>query len=121
VYDLAGTAAAPRALVGADVIAWRPARGVFLLVERGATSPASLVDVPGVAGVWWYRGASDQPAGADVDGLQISYCYLDDDPVATAERLRPALGSRRSGGDGTPLLAAPFHVPVDYAWDRHVP
>src|SRR5262245_45701567 len=52
-YRLDGTDAAPRVCVGADVIPWRPALGVYLLVERGATPASALVDVPGVAGVWW--------------------------------------------------------------------
>ena len=34
VYRLAGTVAAPRIKVGADVLPWWPARGVYLLVER---------------------------------------------------------------------------------------
>ena len=43
------------------------------------------------------------------------------DPVAVAERLRPAVEQRWAGGDVVPLLAAPFHVPVDFDWGRHLP
>ena len=42
-------------------------------------------------------------------------------PVAVAERLRPAVEQRWAGGDVVPLLAAPFHVPVDFDWGRHLP
>jgi hypothetical protein len=50
VYRLDGTAAAPRVKVGADVLPWWPATGVYILVERGSASPAALVDIPGVVG-----------------------------------------------------------------------
>jgi hypothetical protein len=109
-YELAGTAAAPRALVGADVIPWRPARGVYLMIERGTAPAANLVEVPGVAGVWWF---------IDDRGMQITYCYLDDDPVESAGRLRGPVEARWTGS--TPLLAAPFHTLVPYDWGRFLP
>ena len=33
--DMAGRLAAPRAVAGADVIPWRPAQGVYLIIETG--------------------------------------------------------------------------------------
>jgi hypothetical protein len=81
--DLVGRVAAARAVAGADVIPWRPAQGVYLIIEMGGTAPDSLVDVPGVAGIWWYRGAlAPEPYSTDARELQVTYCYLDDDPVA---------------------------------------
>jgi hypothetical protein len=59
--------------------------------------------------------------GADNTGLQLSYCYLDDEPAATGKRLRPALEKRWADGEVTPLLAAPFHTIVPYEWGRYVP
>ena len=110
-YDLAGTAAAPRVLVAPDVVPWRPALGVYLLIERGAAPAGDLTGVPGVAGVWWSRG----------DDRQVTCCHLDDDPVAVAGRLRAALERRWDGGGPVPLLAAPFHVRVAFDWGRHLP
>lgn len=115
-YEFAGKVAAPRVGAGADVLPWRPARGAYLLLEGAAPSPAPLADVPGVAGVWWYRARPDDGAPT-----QLSYCYLDDDPVATADRLRDVLDRRWSDGQGEPRLAAPFHTVVPYEWDRHLP
>lgn len=115
-YELAGKVAAPRVGAGADVLPWRPARGAYLLLEGAAAPPDSLADVPGVADVWWYR------AGADVGApTQLSYCYLDDDPVVTAVRLRDVMERRWSRGRAEPQLAAPFHTVVPYEWDRHLP
>lgn len=101
IYELAGKVAAPRAVSGADVLPWRPALGAFLLLERGAVPPGSLVDVDGVAGIWWFEGAAvDTPISVDRRGLQLSLGFLDDDPVEVAERMAAplaAVGGRRPG------------------------
>lgn len=120
--DLAGTAAAPRAVAGADIIPWRAATGIYLLIEQGHASPASLIDVPGIAGTWWYRGGKPpEPFDRDATGLQVSYLSLDADPVATAEALKPSLASRWASGAVTGLLAAPFFAVVPFDWDRYLP
>jgi hypothetical protein len=121
-FALKGRAAARQAIAGADVIPWRPARGVYLIVESGSEPARSLTEVPGVAGVWWHEGgpspAADMP---DNPGVQVTYCYLDDEPVATAQRLRAALEARWQAKRVTPLLAAPFQVLVPFEWDRYLP
>ncbi len=122
VYDLAGTVAAPRILAGADVVPWRPALGAYLLVERGGTPAGDLAEVPGVAGVWWAAGTTGDPlAPVDRFGLQLTVCFVDDDPVEVAGRLGPVLDRRWDDGGPEPLLAAPFHTVVPYEWDRHLP
>jgi hypothetical protein len=119
--DLAGKIAAPRAVAGADVIPWRPAVGVYLIIEEGQASPASLAELPGVAGVWWYTGAvAPAPYGADARGRQFTYCYLDDDPTAAAA-LGEAMQSRWRSGEVRGLLAAPFFTIVPFDWARHLP
>ena len=122
VYDVAGRVAAPRALAGADVIPWRPARGVYLVIEQGTCSPAALAEVPGVAGIWWHH-ASTVPSVTSMDnqGMQMTYCYLDDDPVDVAVRLREPLDARWKEIDVKPLLAAPFYTPVPFEWGRYLP
>jgi hypothetical protein len=123
VYRLHGTAAAARIKVGADVLPWWPAKGVYVLVERSEQSPSELTDLPGVGGVWW-GGAlpmSPQYTTTSNSGLQIAYCFLDEDPAQTAQRLRPILQQRWSRYGIEPLLAAPFHVVVPYEWDRFLP
>jgi hypothetical protein len=121
-FWLAGKVAARRAIAGADVIPWRPARGVFLLVEEGDATPASLVETSGVAGVWWYKGGNP-PMEQFVDntGIQVSYLFVDDDPVETAVRLREPLEDRWSKSGVRPLLAAPFYQLVPFEWDRYLP
>ncbi|MEO6717517.1 MAG: hypothetical protein ABIM50_09770, partial [Novosphingobium sp.] len=82
----AGMLAAPRAVAGADVIPWRPALGVYVLIEQGDRSPEELLDAPEVAGIWWWQGSPDPSGmGKNCEGLQVTYCFLDEDPVACAE------------------------------------
>lgn len=123
VYRVDGMAAAPRIRIGADVLLWWPARGTYLIIERGGRSVADLLDVPGVGGALWGAAMPLEPpfATRDNSGLHVSYLFLDDDPVKVAERLRPRLEQRSSITGSAPLLAAPFHNLVAYEWDRYLP
>lgn len=118
----AGKIAAARAAAGADVIPWRPALGVYLVIEQGQASPAALVDLPGVAGVWWFHGLPAQSAvETGAAGMQATYVFLDSDPVAAAGPLGEAMRARWASGEVTGLLAAPFWCVVPFEWDRHLP
>ena len=122
VGDCAGRIAAPRVVAGADVIPWRPTLGAYLIIEEGAQPPHDLIDTPGVAGVWWFGGIDfPAPFEGSAQGRQITVCYLDDDPVATAEALRPTLEARWAGGAVKALFAAPFHTLVPFEWSRYLP
>jgi hypothetical protein len=122
VYAVTHKAAASRVKVGADVLPWWPVRGVYLLLEAGTTAPADLTDVEGVAGAWSATSQSVHSSLASAPaGQTISYFFLDDDPVAVAERLRPVLEARWAQTSIEPLFAAPFYPVVPYEWDRHVP
>ena len=52
VYGVQSRVAAARVKVGADVLPWWPARGVYLLLETSGAPTTELVEVDGVAGVW---------------------------------------------------------------------
>nr|WP_090277167.1 hypothetical protein [Mycolicibacterium komanii]CRL71143.1 hypothetical protein CPGR_02298 [Mycolicibacterium komanii] len=122
VYDVRQRTAAARIKAGADVLPWWPNRGVYLLLERGAGALDELVGVDGVAGAW---AATSLPVEARLAsapaGQTLTYCFLDDDPAAVAERMRPVLRTRWEKGGVGPLFAAPFHAVVPYEWDRYVP
>ena len=122
VYHLEGMAAAPRIKVGSDVLPWWPTLGMYVLVEHGEASATELTEVPGVGGTWWGSAVPVDPMFSSAGpGLQITYCFLDDDPVSTAERLRPALEKRWADGPVEPLFAAPFFTLVPHETDRHLP
>jgi hypothetical protein len=122
-FDVAGKIAARKAIAGADVIPWRPARGVYLIVEQNAPSPATLIDIPGIAGIWWHTGGVPPSANfSDNSGTQATFCFLDDDPIETAQRLRAPLAQRWAAApEIQPLLAAPFHTLVPFEWSRYLP
>jgi hypothetical protein len=61
------------------------------------------------------------PGFPDTAGVQVTYCFLDGDPVETAERLRLPLERRWASGEIVPLLAAPFHTVVPFEWERFLP
>lgn len=122
VYDVQRKAAAPRIKAGSDVLPWLPARGVYLLVERGSAPANPLLDIDGVTGVWSALSRQVDAGLASAPGNQsITYCFLDDDPIDTAERMRSALTERWTDGGVEPLFAAPFFAVVPYEWDRYVP
>src|SRR5581483_351076 len=123
VFHLDGMAAASRLKVGADVLPWWPSLGVLMLVERGRADGADLVNVPGVAGAWWGTGVevAEPPSEPDIADLQLTYCFLDDDPVVTAHAMRPALEERWAHGPAVPLLAAPFQTVVPWEPGRYLP
>ncbi|OBI83192.1 hypothetical protein [Mycobacterium sp. E740] len=122
VYDVVHKAAAPRVKIGADVLPWWPVRGAYLLLESATSPPTEVLDVEGVVGIW---SATSLPVEARLASAQagqtISYCFLDGDPVVTAERLCPLLDKRWSDEGAEPLFAAPFHAVVPHEWDRYVP
>jgi hypothetical protein len=112
--------AAARIKLGADVLPWWPAPGLYLLIEVGAAPSDGLTDIPGVAGLW-SAAAADTPVSDAGAEQQITYLFLDDDPVRVGERLRPILRRRWETSGVRPLMAAPFHTLVPHEWERYLP
>ena len=119
-YTVASRTAASRVRVGADVLPWLPVRGVYLLLEQGQRTPASLTGVPGVAGVWCADAVPSRFTSAG-ESQRLTLCFCDGDPVDTAARLRPVLEQRWNNGGVHPLLAAPFYSIVPFEWNRYLP
>lgn len=122
-YQLVDKVAAPRVVVGADVLPWRPQRGVYLLLEDGPpASTAGLLEVDGVAGAWTFAGsASLHERLADTEARSLTLLYLDDDPALVGERLEEPLRERWTAPGAAPLLAAPFMTVRPWAWDAALP
>ena len=122
VYSVEQKVAAQRIKAGADVLPWWPTKGVYLLLEQGTTPPVEMADVDGVGGIWSVMSQDvDERLASAPAGQLLTYCFLDDDPLATAERLRPVLAARWANASVEPLLAAPFYPVVPYQWDQYVP
>jgi len=126
---------APRVLVGAEAVPYRPNRGVYVIVEEpveGADPEAAdawvrglhehwadaACAVPGVAGVWQFASAPAlQGAGWSGGNRRITVCYLDDDPLVVADAIRPVLEARWRDAPVRPVHAGPLETVVPYQWD----
>jgi hypothetical protein len=124
--------AAPRALISPEVVPFRAHRGIVIIIEEPASDDVSgwlrwlhaehypqLLQTPGVAGVWQY-GSTDfwqlHPA-CDGSPQYTTVIYLDDDPLATAQRLAPAIEKRWASGEARPLFAGPLRSMIQWdAW-----
>jgi hypothetical protein len=124
--------ASPAALIGAEVVPFRPHRGVLLIVEAPADTdtaawlrwlhtdhyPAVLA-TPGTAGAWMYGSTNTwtlHPA-TQGDPQYITVIYLDEDPLAVAEVLAPQLRERWRSGAVRPLFAGPLRTMIHWeAW-----
>jgi hypothetical protein len=131
---LEATWAAPRVLVSAEVVPFRPHRGIYLIVEEhpngvaedtpdGQPSPPwfdLLATVPGVAGAWRYRRspAISRPRFTDGD-VEMTVCYLDDDPATVGRLLGPRLAAQSADPASRLVLAAPFESMM--VWDLDAP
>jgi len=133
IYDLLGARAAPRVKVSDEVIPWRPNRGIYLLVERLSDQPDAesairaaherqipgILDVPGVAGVWWFTTTATEPRGPLAEGtFWITLCFLDEDAAPVGAAMRPLLEARWKDAPVEPLLAGPFESIVEWNWER---
>lgn len=128
-YELIGRYSTAGALVGADVLPWRPATGVYLLIERCVDSvdvverPDQLLGVPGVAGIWVFQGTQRLLPGrlANTSGLRASLCYLQQDPVLVAAGIDSVIAGKNGAQVDRLEFAGPFEALVPWHWDRVLP
>ena len=102
-------AAAPRVLVSAEAVPYRPSRGVHVVVGD-APAVGELATVPGVAGAWSFR--PEPRAGRqrwNPGDVPITVCWCDADPLGVAA----ALGAPHPGA----RFAGPFETIVPWQWD----
>lgn len=109
-FEVVGRVSAPRVLVSADAVPFRPHRGVYVVVGPGVDLDAAAA-VSGVAGAWGFRPATvpgDLPWRTGDDGITV--CWLDEDPLAVAPSLAPLVspGAR---------FAGPLRSIVPWQWD----
>ncbi len=127
--------AAPRVLVGADVVPFRPHRGVYLVVERAgderwdahhrraaARSLPVLLETDGVAGAWVFGTSPGMRRDNFSPGdLRMTVCYLDGEPVEVAGRVQEVLRPAWADAPAPPLLAGPYESLVRWDWERFGP
>jgi hypothetical protein len=129
------THAAPRVLVGPDVVPFRPHRGVYLVVEAagsdrwdehhrkaGGEVVPELLEIGGVAGVWIFATSPEIRRDNFSPGdHRITLCYLDGDPVEVAARVEDLLRPAWAAAPAPPLLAGPYESMMRWDWERFGP
>jgi hypothetical protein len=101
-FALLDTAVAPRVLISAEAVPYRPHRGVYAAVHAASgTAPDldAMCATAGVAGAWVF---------AD-DAQRITVAWLDEEPLQVAAALAPA-------GAGLEL-AGPFETITPWQWN----
>jgi hypothetical protein len=125
VWARVASTAAPRVLAGADVIPWRPHRGVMVIIEPacadddGGDGLDALVGIDGVAGVWRFRDAAERaPHLGPATDRRLALCYLDDDPSRVCRGLEHSLRERWAQLEVTARMAMPLEVVTPWSWER---
>ncbi len=122
-FDVTGMAAAPRVLVSGEAVAFRPNRGVYVVVrdgeepgDRRQAATAQLLAADGVAGVWNFNAADRfTDLGWKAGRRAITVCYLDLAPLDVA----PALGTLVRGTDSADApvaFAGPLETITPWEW-----
>ena len=106
--------AAPRVLVRAEAVPFRPHLGVYVVVAPAPIAVDALVACPGVAGAWSFGSAGDRFAEHpwQPGGRAVTVAYLDDAPLAVA----PHLDTLVRAHDGVEF-AGPFETITAGQWD----
>jgi hypothetical protein len=130
------THAAPRAMVGPEVVPFRPNRGVYLVVEEPTGADGwdeylrrthaevvpELLAADGVAGAWVFTTTPAVAHPAFSDGrYRFTVCYLDAEPAEVAGTLGAVLRRAWDGAPTHPVLAAPFESMMHWDWERFAP
>ncbi|GJO48874.1 hypothetical protein DAVIS_01597 [Mycobacterium marinum] len=121
---------APSALISAEVVPFRPHRGIVLIVEEPTgTRPdtwlqwlhaehyPALLASPGVAGAWTFGSSTawnPLPRGWYPGPQYITVVYLDGDPLTATNALAPIAEERWRSGAVQPVFAGPMRTMVTW-------
>ena len=124
--------AAPQALISAEVVPFRPHRGVVVIVEEPSSGDVGewlhwlhtahypgLLAMPGIVGAWMYGSANTWNLHPTTQGdpQYTTVIYLDDDPLTTTKALAPLVEQRWKSGAVRPMFAGPLRTMIQWeAW-----
>jgi hypothetical protein len=121
---------APHALISAEVVPFRPHRGILLIVEEPTDGRSNdwlqwlhaehypaLLAAPGTAGAWTFGSTTawQIPRGWRTDHQYITVVYLDDDPLTVTDSLAPLIEERWRSAAVRPVFAGPLRTMI--SWD----
>jgi hypothetical protein len=114
-FSLGGIAAAPRVLISADAVPYRPNLGVYVTVEdngreRGAADRnaylRALCAQPGVAGAWDFADAE----------RRVTVAWLDAPPLDLSDRLDSIMTNPTEASGGRIVFAGPMETITPWQW-----
>jgi hypothetical protein len=130
-FDIETVAAAPRVLISAEAVPYRPNRGAYVVVEDlpgtsdsvgppESVGPAAnverLLHQPGVAGVWTFVSDEERRMAWRPGRHRITVCFLDDDPTGTSSSLDEVVRQWRPDS-GAVVHAGPLESVIPWQWD----
>lgn len=123
---------APHALISAEVVPFRPHRGILLIVEEPtdgrpddwlqwlhAEHNPALLGAAGTAGAWTFGSTTAWriPRGWRTDHQYVTVVYLDDDPLTVTDTLAPLIEERWRSAAVRPVFAGPLRTMIRWeAW-----
>ena len=123
---------APHALISAEVVPFRPHRGILLIVEEPTDGRSNdwlqwlhaehypaLLAAPGTAGAWTFGSTTawQIPRSWRTDHQYITVVYLDGDPLAVTDALAPLIEQRWRSAAVRPVFAGPLRTMISWeAW-----
>ena len=139
-FTVTGMTAAPRVLVSAEAVPYRPNRGVYVVVREGATIPAdgpaapgstargtdaeegglgaALLDVEGVAGTWTFSTDTRfERHGWHPGDKTVTVSYLDAEPLAAAPGIGSLVRAQPDLEHRPVLFAGPLETITPWRWD----
>ena len=131
-FDVTAMRAAPRVLVSDEAVAFRPNRGVYVVVREGpGTEGATAADVgaggggvlaerlleqKGVAGVWSFSAAERfAEFGWRAGRHAVTVCFLDEEPLSVADHLGDVVEVDESP-TAPVVFAGPFETVTPWSW-----
>jgi hypothetical protein len=123
-FDVATIDAAPRVLISAAAVPYRPNRGAYIVVEDLAapgagddgTNVDALLEVAGVAGVWTFVSEEEHRLAWHPGRHRVTVCYLDESPLGISSSLGEVVARWRPT-PGAVVHAGPMEAIVPWHWD----
>jgi len=123
-FDVETVAAAPRVLISAEAVPYRPNRGAYIVVEERAHEPAdagsvdrdALLGCPGVAGVWSFVSETQRRGAWHPGQRRVTVCFLDAEPLDVSASLDEVVGHGRPHA-GAVIHAGPIETVTPWRWD----
>jgi hypothetical protein len=115
-FPFRDSAVAPRVLISAEAVPYRPNLGVYVEVEElpdgrvtgdDAGHLTAVCAVPGVAGAWSF---------AD-DARRVTVSWLDAPPLEIRAHLDPIVARRRDASATRTVFAGPFESITPWQWE----